>query len=56
LDRFDDLDERVIDLLARWAIPLLRVSLGIVFLETDEPVRVVIPRRLCPTAQADAAE
>jgi putative oxidoreductase len=32
LDRFDDLDERVIDLLARWAIPLLRVSLGIVFL------------------------
>jgi putative oxidoreductase len=32
LDRFDDLDERVIDLLARWGIPLLRVSLGIVFL------------------------
>ena len=32
LDRFDDLDERVIDLLARWAVPLLRVSLGIVFL------------------------
>jgi putative oxidoreductase len=32
LNRFDDLDERVIDLLARWGIPLLRVSLGIVFL------------------------
>jgi putative oxidoreductase len=32
LDRLDDLDERVIDLLARWAIPLLRVSLGTVFL------------------------
>jgi putative oxidoreductase len=32
LDRFDDLDERVIDLLARWGIPLLRVSLGLVFL------------------------
>jgi len=32
LDRFDDLDDRVIDLLARWGIPLLRVSLGIVFL------------------------
>jgi putative oxidoreductase len=32
LDRFDDLDRRVIDVLAQWAIPLLRVSLGVVFL------------------------
>ncbi|MGH2554425.1 MAG: hypothetical protein ACRDHO_01745, partial [Actinomycetota bacterium] len=32
LERFDDLDQRVIDVLARWAIPLLRVSLGMVFL------------------------
>jgi len=32
VERFDELDERFIDLLARWAIPLLRVSLGIVFL------------------------
>lgn len=32
LERFDELDVRVIDLLARWAIPLLRVSLGVVFL------------------------
>jgi putative oxidoreductase len=32
LERFDELDVRVIDALARWAIPLLRVSLGVVFL------------------------
>jgi putative oxidoreductase len=32
LDRFDDLDDRVIGVLARWAIPVLRVSLGAVFL------------------------
>jgi putative oxidoreductase len=32
LDRFHDLDRRVIDVLARWATPLLRVSLGVVFL------------------------
>jgi putative oxidoreductase len=32
LDRFDYLDDRVIGVLARWAIPLLRVSLGAVFL------------------------
>jgi putative oxidoreductase len=32
LERFDELDERAIDMLARWAIPLLRVSLGAVFL------------------------
>ena len=31
-DRFDDFDERILDLLARWSIPLLRVSLGVVFL------------------------
>lgn len=30
-DRADELDRRFVDLLARWGIPLLRVSLGLVF-------------------------